>query len=181
MTGSNKQPTWTDLKRKLADLDRQELLKLIKDLYAANKDNQNFLHARFALGENILKPYKATIARWVCPDVMRNQDFSVAKAKKAISDYKKAIGRPEGLAELTVFYCESCMSLLNYCGMDDEDYFYDLVNMFEQAMKAIVALEQEQQEAFVQRLELVRQESQNWGWGVGDEMDDMMVEFGFDE
>jgi hypothetical protein len=37
--------------------------------------------------------------------------------QKAISDYKKAIGRPEGLAELTVFYCESCMNLLGFCGM----------------------------------------------------------------
>jgi hypothetical protein len=70
----------------------------------------------------VLEPYKATIDRWVCPDVMRNQEISVAKAKKAISDYKKAIGRPEGLADLTVFYCESCMNLLGYCGMDDEGF-----------------------------------------------------------
>jgi hypothetical protein len=79
----------------------------------------------------VLEPYKTTIDRWVCPDVMSNQDISVAKAKRAISDYKKAIGRPEGLAELTVFYCESCMNLLGYCGKDDEGYFNALVCMFE--------------------------------------------------
>jgi hypothetical protein len=59
---------------------------------------------RFALGEDVLEPYKSTIDRWVCPNVMRNQDISIAKVKKAISDYKKAIGRPEGLADLKVFY-----------------------------------------------------------------------------
>jgi hypothetical protein len=112
MTGRKKKPTWTDLKRQLADLDRPALLGLIQDLYAASKSNQAFLHARFALGEDVLEPYKSTIDRWVCPDVMRNQDISVAKAKKAISDYKKAIGRPEGLAELTVFYCELSMITL---------------------------------------------------------------------
>ena len=121
---NKKKPTWTDLKRQLADLDRAALLGLIQDLYAASKNNQAFLHARFALGEDVLEPYKTTIERLVCPDVIRNQDISVAKAKKAISDYKKAIGRPEGLAELTVFYCESCTNLLGYCGMDDEGYFY---------------------------------------------------------
>ena len=109
---NKKKPTWTDLKRQLAGFDRPELLALIQDLYAASKNNQAFLHARFALGEDVLEPYKVTIDRWVCPDVMRNQDISVAKAKKAISDYKKAIGRPEGLAELMVFYCESCTNLL---------------------------------------------------------------------
>jgi len=132
-------------------------------------------------GEDVLEPYKATIDRWVCPDVMRNQDISVAKAKKAISDYKKAIGRPEGLVELTVFYCESCMNLLGYCGMDDEGYFNTLVRMFEQALKAITALEPSQQEDFVERLERVRSEGHNWGWGVGDDMDDLMAEYGFAE
>jgi len=144
-------------------------LGLIQDLYAASKHNQAFLHARFTLGEDVLEPYKTTIDRWVCPDVMRNQDISVAKAKKAISDYKKAIGRPEGLAELTVFYCESCMNLLGYCGMDDEGYFNALVRIFEQAMKAmkaIAALEPSQQDAFAERLERVRSEGPSWGWGV---------------
>lgn len=39
-------------------------------------------------------------------DVSKNQDLSVAKAKKAIAAYKKAVGQPEGLAELMVFFCE---------------------------------------------------------------------------
>jgi hypothetical protein len=178
---SKKKPTWSDLKRQLGDLDRPALLGLIQDLYAANKNNQAFLHARFALGGDVLEPYMATIDRWVCPDVMGNQDISVAKAKKAISDYKKAIGRPEGLAELTVFFCESCANFLGFCCVDYEDYFNALVRMFEQALKAIVVLEPIQQEAFVERLERVRREGRNWGWGVGDDMDDLMAEYGFAE
>lgn len=178
---NKKKPTWTDLKGQLTDLDHPALLSLIQDLYAASKNNQTFLHARFALGEDVLEPYKATIDRWVCPDVMRNQDISVAKAKKAISDYKKAIGRPEGLAELTVFFCESCANFLGFCSVDYEDYFNALVRMYEQALKAIVVLEPGQQEAFVERLERVRHEGHNWGWGVGDDMDDLMAEYGFVE
>lgn len=181
MTERKKKPTWTDLKHQLADLDRPALLGLIQDLYAASKNNQAFLHARFALGEDVFEPYKTTIDRWVCPDVMLNQHISVAKAKKAISDYKKAIGRPEGMAELTVFYCESCTNLLGYCGMDDEGYFNALVRMFAQALKAITALEPNQRASFVERLECVRRESHNWGWGVGDDMGDLMAEHGFSE
>jgi len=88
------QPTWTDVKAKLTSFDRLGLLGLIQDLYAAHKDNQTFLHARFGLGEDVLKPYKETIDRWLWPDVLRNQDTSVVKAKQAISSYKKAVCGP---------------------------------------------------------------------------------------
>ena len=86
---TNNKPTWSDLKRNLIELDRNALLGLIQNLYAASKENKAFLHARFGLGDDVLKPYKATISRWVCPDVMRNQNISVSKARKAIADYRK--------------------------------------------------------------------------------------------
>jgi len=97
-------PTWSDVKAHLADMDRAALIKLVQDLYLANKDNQAFLHARFRMGADVLEPYKATIDRWLWPDVVKHQDTSIAKAKKAIADYKKAIGQPEGMAELMVFF-----------------------------------------------------------------------------
>lgn len=87
-------PSWSDVKTRLGDFDRAGLIGLVQDLYAASKDNQTFLHARYGLGDDVLKPYKATIDRWLWPDVCKNQDTSVAKAKKAISDYKKAVGQP---------------------------------------------------------------------------------------
>jgi hypothetical protein len=113
-------PSWTDVKAKLSDFDRAGLIGLVQDLYVASKENQAFLHARFALGNDVLKPYKATIDRWLWPDVFKNQDISVAKAKKAISDYRKAIGQSEGLAELMVFYCERAAGFSNDIGLQDE-------------------------------------------------------------
>jgi len=55
--------------------------------------------------------------------------WSDVKAKKAISDYKKAIGQSEGLAE---------------------------------------------------RLDTARRTSHNLGYGVGDDMDDLLAKYGFD-
>jgi hypothetical protein len=174
------QPSWTDVKAKLADFDRVGLIGLIQDLYAANKDNQAFLHARFALGDDVLKPYKTTIDRWLWPDVFKNQDTSVAKAKKAISDYKKAIGQPEGLAELMVFYCERAAGFSNDVGLQDEGYFDALVRMFEQALKAIGLLPEGRGSELMERLDAVRHTSHNFGYGVGDDMDDLLAEYGFD-
>lgn len=84
--------TWSDIKAKLAEFDRADLLKVVQDLYAASKENQAFLHARFCLGDDVIRPCKMPLARWLWPDVIKNQDISVAKAKEVISDYKKAIG-----------------------------------------------------------------------------------------
>jgi hypothetical protein len=171
------QPTWTDVKEKLADFDRTALLGLIQSLYSAHKDNQMFLHSRFGLGEDVLEPYKKIIDRWLWPDVLRNQDTSVSQAKRAISDYKKAVGDPEGLAELMVFYCEQASGFCSDICTDDEGYFDALVRMFEQALKIANALSVERRHHFVARLDRVRAISHEFGYGVGDDMDFLLSKF----
>ncbi len=169
--------SWIDVKTHLADFDRAGLLGLVQDLYAASKDNKTFLHARFGLGDDPLEPYKDVITCWINPPDFRNP-ISVSKAKKAISDYKKALGKPEGLAELTVFYCEEVFDFLADCGMDDEGFYDALVRMFEQALKYILALPTAQQAAFLTRLDRVRRLGKNIGWGVGDDFDHFWSEAG---
>lgn len=129
MTAKRKRtvPVWSDVKARLIAFDHAGLLGLIHDLYAASKDNQTFLHARFGLGSDMLKPYKVAIDRWLSPDVFKDQSPSIAKAKKAIADYTKAIGRPEGIAELRVYYCERAIEFCRDVGVYDEVYLVALV------------------------------------------------------
>jgi hypothetical protein len=174
---TNATPSWSDVKAKLSEFDRVGLLGLVQDLNAASKDNKAFLHARFGLGDDPLDPYKDVIIHWINPPDFRNP-ISVSKAKKAISDYKKAVGQPEGLAELTVFYCEEVFDFLAGCGIDDEGFYDALVRMFEQALKHVLALPKAQQAAFLARLDQVRQLGQNVGWGVGDDFNDIWTEAG---
>src|SRR6202051_2895983 len=168
------QPTWTDVKAKLAGLDRINLMGLVQDLYAAHKDNQTFLHTRFGLGEDVLKPYKETLERWLWPDVMRNQEPSVARAKQAISSYRKAIGEPAGLAELMVSFCESAAGFCNDVGYQDERYFDALVHMFGQALNVTRQLSAGDRDALIARLDRVRTISHNLGYGVGDAMNSLL-------
>jgi hypothetical protein len=171
------QPTWTDVKAKLASFDRLGLLGLIQDLYTAHKDNQTFLHTRFGLGEDILRPYKETLERWLWPDVLRNQDTSVVKAKHAISSYKKAVGDPAGLADLMVFYCECAAGFCNDVGYQDDSYFDALVRMFEQTLKTIAQLSASVRDPLIGRLDKVRTISHNFGYGVGDDMDSLLAKY----
>lgn len=171
-------PTWKDLKLRLQELDRGALLELIQDLYAANKDTQVFLHARFSLGDDVLRPYEETIDRWLWPDVFKQQDTSIAKAKKAVADYKKAVGQPAGVAELSVYFCERGVGFANDVGLQDEGYFAALVRMFEQAVLTTMALPQAQRVQLVARLDAVGKQAANLGYGVGDEMDEILAGHG---
>lgn len=171
-------PSWSDVKAKLADFDRTGLIGLVQALYAASKDNQTFLHTRFGLGEDLLKPYKAIIERWIAPDVYRSQTYSVAKAKKPIADYKKAIGRPEELAELMLFYCEGAAGFSAEYGMDDEGYYDALLRMFENALKVIATLPEPTCGEFLDRLDRVRRTCRDFGYGVYDDMTYLLGKYG---
>ncbi len=174
-TSAKSKPTWTDLKAELAGFDRKGLLGLIQDLYAANKDNRMFLHTRFGLGQDTLKPYKETIARWLWPDVIRNQHTSVIKAKEAISSYKGAVGDPAGLAELMVFYCEQAAGFSSDVGYADEAWFNALVNMFEHALSMAEKLPDTARDVLIARLNRVRSASHEFGYGVGEDLDDILA------
>ena len=173
-------PSWSDVKTKMADFDRAGLLGLVQDLYAASKDNQTFLHARFGLGGDVLKPYKATIDRWLWPDMFKQQDTSVAKARKAILDYKKAIGQPEDLAELMVFYCERAAGFCDDVALQDEGYFDAMVRMFEQAAKQVRNLPTERHDVLGARLVVACRHCCDLGYGVYDDVRDILAGHGFE-
>ena len=163
-------------KQKLVDFDRTALLALIQSLYTSHRDNQTFLHARFGLTVDVLEAYKKTIDRWLWPDLFRKQDTSVSQAKRAISDDKNAVGDPEGLAELMVFYCEPAAGFCSDVCNDDEGYFDALLRMFEQALK-IASVSVECRDDLITRLDRVRFISHKFGYGVGDDMDFLLSKF----
>lgn len=169
-------PTWSDVKTKLSDFDRAGFLALLQDLYSSSKENQAFLHARFGLGSDTLRPYKTTIARWMWPDVSRGQVTSISKAKKAIADYKKAVGRPEDVAELMTFYCEQGAGFCRDVGFSDESFFVSVMGMFAAALKLTTTLNPLQRDSILRRLDEVSRISRDFGYGLSDEMDDLLDE-----
>ena len=168
-------PTWSDVKAKLANFDRAKLLSVVADLYSASRYNQMFLHARFAVGEDPLQHYKDAISRWIYPDVYerKGQVVSIAKAKKVITDYRKAVGTSENLVELMTFYCEQASAFSASMGMDNEGFYNALIVTFEHALKNVVGLDAAARQPFLARLEAVRVRCHGFGHCVGDSMDDL--------
>ena len=104
---------------------------------------------------------------------MKNQPISVSKAKKAIADYKKAIGRPDGLAELSIFYCEEVVSFLESCGIEDESYFVALIRMYDRSLKFVLNLPPAERATYLERLDKLRLRGRHVGWGVQDELNSL--------
>ena len=169
----NASPTWNDVKTALLDFDRVGLRGLVQDLYTASKNNQAFLHARLGLGHDSLQPFKASISRWISPDLMKGKPVSISKAKKAIADYKKAIGRPDGMAELSIFYCEEAVGFLESCSIDDEKYFAALIRMFGRSLEIVSSLPPAERSTYLERLGRLRSRGKNVGWVVEEEFNSL--------
>ena len=174
-------PTWIDVKASLRTFDRAGLYGLLQDLYEASKDNEAFVHARLDLGPDQLGHYKATISRWINPNLMKNQTVSVSKAKKTIAGYNKAIGRPEGLAELSIFFCEEAFSFIEGCSFCDERYFVALIRMYDRSVNRVLSLPPAERRPYVERLDKLRLRGKHVGWGVEDELNDLWHAADFDE
>jgi len=91
-TTKRRGPSWSDVKESIAALDTSELIQLIASLYRLSKGNRDFLHARFSIGDDPIAPYKKVIEDCMFPDVIKNKPIQISTAKKAISEYSKAVG-----------------------------------------------------------------------------------------
>jgi len=171
------QAAWGRVKSKLSDLDQTGLIALLRDLYAASKDNRAFLHARLDLGGESLDPYKRIIARSLWPDW--NKPASVAAARKAISAYGRAKGRPEDMAELMIFFCEQAAGFIRDVGLQDERYFDALVRMYARALTGVAALPHPRTAEQFERLGRVCELCRDIGYGIFDEMRSLLEESGF--
>ena len=79
----------------------------------------------------------------------------MSKAKKAISDYSKAVGDPADEAELMTFFVECGNSFtVNYGDIDEA--FYDALNrIYRRTIDKVLTLPKERQDEFRARLEVI--------------------------
>src|SRR5271169_2575893 len=110
-----------------------------------------------------------------------HQRISVSKAKKALADYKKAIGRPDGMAELSIFYCEEAFGFLESCSMEDESYFAALIRMYGRSLEIVSSLPPAERTSYLERLDKLRSRGSNVGWEVEEEFNNLWCAAALDD
>jgi hypothetical protein len=109
----------------------------------------------------------------ISPDLMKGQPVSASKAKKAIADFKKAIGRIEGMVELSIFYCEEAIGFLESCSMESESYVAALVRMYGRSVQLVSRLSSAERITYLERLDKLRSRAKNVGWAVEEEFNSL--------
>jgi len=178
---TSSRPTWSELKEAVVNLNQKQLVKLVADLYRFSKDNQAFFHARFAVGDDPVSPYKKTINECMYPDIYSNKPIQISKAKRAISSYSKAVGDPFVEAELMTFFVE-CGNNFTVNFGDIDEAFYDALNrMYRRAIDKVLSLPEEQRIGFKDRFEAIMTSSSGIGWGYHDMLSDDYYEAFFED
>lgn len=168
-------PSWSDIKSKLADFDRAGFQQLVSDLYALSKENQAFMHARFGPVTNALDDYKKRISLALAPDISRRAaNPSVATAKKSISEYTKAVGDQLGILELKMYWCETAIQFSMEYAFADIGYLEALLRQYRDVCQVLPNIPEPQLTEFIERMEGVRDEAAHIGYGVFDEMNDLL-------
>lgn len=173
---ANKNTSWSSVKATISGHDNAALVGLIADLYDYSEQNRSFLHARFSLGSDPLKPYKKIIDDSLSPDVMKNKPIRIAKGKQAIADYTKAVGDPKGTLELMLFFVESGTSFTLDLGDIDENFYLALERMYKKALNMLLTFDDEIIDAYYDRFENLVTSTENIGWGYHDSLADMLYE-----
>ena len=165
--------TWSAVKTVVGKLSQEELLGLVADLYRLSKPNQAFLHARYADAETAMEDCKKIISDCLYPDVQRDRPLQVAKAKKAVADFCKAVADPAAHADLMLFFVEQGNAFTLEYGDIDAGFYSALVAMARRAAEVIRSLPVNLQEPFRERLGEVVRSSSGIGWGYHDDLTDI--------
>ncbi len=163
--------TFSSVRKRLIELDRNALISVVGELYALNSNNRDFLSARFVSSENSMEKYKKTIKKALDPNVMSSSGkVSFRDANKAISECRKAIGAGVGFAELIVFAFECGNNFTCEYGDMDESFYGSLTRLFVQAKNAVKELDPSEATPFIDRLSVAVDKADCIGWGYHDEI-----------
>lgn len=168
-----------NLRKQLNDMNRPELISLIKELMRLNDDNTAYIGAKLASSSEMpeaVEYYKK---------IIRNEFFNpghdgwirLSVAKKAITDFKRASGNTEAVLDLLVYYVENGTEYTLKYGDIDERFYYSMESVF---WDVIDKLNSRSGRPFVKkfrpRLQKIVEAAKVVGWGYYEGLDGILDE-----
>lgn len=171
---------WSDLKNVLKDVEQKELINIIRDLYQNSEENRRYLLSMFMEKEKvggILEDYRKIIKNEFFPAEI-DKPINYALAEKAVSDYSKASGDLEGTMELMLTYVENGVRYTNTYGDINTRFYNNICSMFYKFRNILLSSEGEGfYPLFKERLFEIGLNTKGIGWGFGDEVYLILLEF----
>jgi len=95
------------------------------------------------------------------------------ESQEGDSGLQKAIGRPEGMAELSIFYCEEAVGFLELCSIDNEKYLAALIRMYGRSLEIVSSLPPAECSTYIERLDRLRLRGSKVSWVVEEEFNSL--------
>jgi hypothetical protein len=179
-TGKRTPPTWTDIRRKLAQTDMDYVIGIVKALFDFSGENRTFLASRLFPETDwsaLLEKYRKQVRQAVFPDPPRQ--IRLGEAHKAISAYKKATSDLTGTAELMLVYVESGTECASSYGVDYESFCSSLTSMLDNLLDVLCDEHNRGLlERFRERVRALEEKARDTGWGYGDYVSERLAESG---
>ncbi|MDD3013278.1 MAG: hypothetical protein PHC34_06195 [Candidatus Gastranaerophilales bacterium] len=135
----SKESIWPDIEKTLNELDKSDLIILIKDLYGQSTDIEMIIDARFSKNNRrILENYRKKIIKAFMTGLEPPELPKIKDGMNAIKDYKIATKDLEGVIDLSITYCEQSIDYSNeycYCEEDIEDGVNDIMQDLKQIIE----------------------------------------------
>lgn len=155
---------------------REAIAKLVLDLYELSPENRAFVETRLGLRCDLLEPYKRRISEALYPDAFSRKPIRIAEARRAVTEYKKASGRQDGLLELMIYYVECGTACTADYGDIDEQFYLSLESMYDRFLNALDNAGPKTKDSYRSRAEAVVRQARGIGWGFYDYLADRFAD-----
>lgn len=161
-------PSWNNVKSKLSGTPPEQLMATIHELWDLSTQNKEYINAKFNAQKNahVLAKYKERIRHPFFPK-RGFGSLELRPAKSAIAEYYKATKDTAGKLELLLYYVECGTEFTNEYGDIDERFY----NSLESALTQFTDICKDKPNLispFVSRLQDLKKNTENIGWGYGD-------------
>ena len=171
--------SWAAIKKQLSQLNQEQILSLLKDLYDASPSNKAFLQARTQGDEVSLADYEARIYTAFFGRSKYGPTDGYPKlreGKTVLSEFKKA--RPsdvQNYLDLQLYYIETGTSMTRQYGDMYEGFYNSLLSVMGEVAKVLEKPESNTLYTyFLPRLKHLYRDGDGFGWGYSDELHDSL-------
>ena len=174
-TNSVKPITVAQLKKLLAERSKDEIIDFILSLYKSSAAVKQAISA--VLSEDyamqLLEDAKKKLDKIFFPANIARTGFSLKEAKAVVSNFVKVCPNDRLVARLNFHFAKNAVDFTNDFGDIDEPFYNALANHFANAAE-VIALYPDMREEFMPQLEKLADETRDIGWGVYDELSDIL-------
>ena len=171
----SKELTVAQLKKRLSGLEKDEIIELIAQLYKSTPDVKHILNLQFLedYGKLLLEKSENQLDKIFFPSDIIRTGISLREAKAIVANFSKICSDDELVARLNYRFAKNSIEFTNEFGDIDTPFYDALVKHFNKVSE-IIAVHPALYDEFMPKLEQLKEETSDCGWGVYYELSDIL-------